>query len=115
MDHKIGVFIPSTTSISKKAPASKVNKWVKEAKVRFATLFGGFTSYKAQGGWVSPTQGLVEEDVTIVQAFTDKAGLSHVPTVKALASQIANDMGQEAVSVEIDGKLQFVGPLKLAA
>jgi hypothetical protein len=107
LSHKVAVYIPSTQG-NVPAPAELVNKMIEQAKRLLSGLFGGFTAYKAQGGWVSPTQGLVEEDVTIVQAFTDKAGLSHVPAVKALASQIANDMGQEAVSVEVDNTLHFI-------
>ena len=108
LTHKVAVYVPSTVQGNIPAPVATVERWVKESKTRLSRLFGGFTSYRAQGGWVSETQGLVEEDVTIVQAFTDESGLSHVPAVKALAQEIARDMSQEAVSVEVDGTLYFV-------
>jgi hypothetical protein len=113
--HKIAVIIPSTTNINETAPAETINQWIKSAKVRFAELFGGFTSHKAVGGWMSPIHGLVEESVTIVASFTDEVGLTHLGEVKAFASRLAEALSQEAVAVEVDHSLQFVTPLSVAA
>jgi hypothetical protein len=108
LSHKIAIYIPSTIHGNLPAPSALVSKRVTQAKMKFAKLFGGFTAYKAQGGWVSPVQGLVEEDVMIVQAFSNDAGLASVPAVKALAQEIAREMTQESVSVEVDGTLYFI-------
>jgi hypothetical protein len=109
-NHKIAVVIPSTVNVNEAASSEEVAKWIKAAKLKLAGLFGGFTSYSAVGGWVSPVHGLVEEPVTIVSSFTDETGLKRLPEVKAFAAELAAEMGQEAVGVEVDDALHFVPP-----
>ena len=109
LDHKIAIYVPSTVKGNQPAPADLVAKWVRQAKIKLANLFGGFTAYAGQGGWYSPEHGLIEENVTIVQAFTDQEGLTKVPQVRELAQDIAREMEQEVVSVEVDGQLNFIG------
>jgi hypothetical protein len=115
LNHRVAVVIPSTINVNENAGRETVAEWVKAAKVKLADLFGGFTAYSAVGGWMSPVHGLVEEPVTVVSSFTDKAGLERLPEVKALAAEMAGVLAQEAVAVEVDNSLQFVPPLKLAA
>jgi len=62
-------------------------------------------------GWLSPTHGLVEEPVVIVSSNTDETGLKRLPEVKAFAAELAAELGQEAVGVEVDHTLHFVPPL----
>ena len=83
---------------------------------RLATMFGGATAQAATGAWMSESKGLIKEDITIVYAFTDEAGLNdHRAEVIQLATDIASGMTQEAVSVEIDGSLQFIAAQRQAA
>jgi hypothetical protein len=110
LNHKIAVYIPSTVKGNQPAPADLIQKWERQAKITLASLFGGFTAYHGQGGWFSPEHGLIEENVTIVQAFTDEAGLANVGKVRELAQEIASAMEQEVVSVEVDGQLNFIAP-----
>lgn len=107
-NHKISVLIPSTVNINEIASAETISKWIKSAKVRFAELFGGFTSHNAIGGWLSPIHGLVEEPVTVVASFTDELGLSRLGEVRAFASRLAEALAQEAVAIEVDHSLEFV-------
>lgn len=115
LKHKIAVLIPSTINVNEAASSEEVAKWITAAKLKLAGWFGGFTAYSAVGGWLSPTHGLVEEDVTIVSSFTDETGLKRLPEVKAFAAELAAEMGQEAVGVEVDHALHFVPPLAVAA
>lgn len=115
LSHKIAVYIPSTVNGHEPAPADLIAKWVKSAKLKFAELFGGFTAHKAVGGWVSPIHGLVEEPVTVITSFTDDDGLDRLGEVEEFAAAVAEALGQEAVTVEIDNSLQFVGALTAAA
>lgn len=114
-NHKIAVIIPSTTNVNESASTETINQWIKSAKTRFAQLFGGFTSYSAVGGWMSPEHGLVEENVTVVSSFTDEIGLSRLADVMAFASSMAKALSQEAVAVEVDHRMEFVSPLAMAA
>lgn len=115
LSHRIAIYIPSTTHGNKPAPADLIAKWVKSAKLKFAELFGGFTAHKAVGGWVSPVHGLIEEPVTVIAAHTDDDGLDRIGEVEEFAAAVAEALGQEAVTVEIDNSLQFVGALAAAA
>jgi hypothetical protein len=114
LNHRIAVFIPSTINGNEPAPADLIARWVKSAKLKFADLFGGFTAHRAVGGWMSPANGLVEEPVTVVSSFTDD-GLDRLGEVEEFAATVAEALGQEAVALEIDNSLQFVGALAAAA
>lgn len=113
-NHKIALFIPSTIHVSEFAAPELIAQWIKRAKIEFAELFGGFTSYEALGGWMS-AQGLVEEPVTVVSSFTDDNGLDHLGEVRLLAEELAMALFQEAVAIEIDSQMEFISPLAVAA
>lgn len=115
LNHRISVFIPSTVNGNEAAPAHLIARWVKTAKLKFAELFGGFTTYKAVGGWMSPVHGLVEEPVTVITSFTDDDGFDRIGEVEEFAAAVAEALGQEAVTIEIDNSLQFIGALAAAA
>lgn len=115
LNHRISLYIPSTINGNEPAPADLIARWVKSAKLKFSELFGGFTSYKAVGGWMSPIHGLIEEPVTVVASHTDDDGLDRLGEVEEFAAAVAEALGQEAVTLEIDNSLQFIGALAAAA
>jgi hypothetical protein len=115
LNHRISIYIPSTTHGNRPAPTDLIAEWVKSAKTTFADLFGGFTAYRAVGGWMSPVHGLIEEPVTVVASHTDDDGLDRLGEVEEFAAQVAEALGQEAVTLEVDNSIQFVGALAAAA
>lgn len=64
---------------------------------------------------MSPVHGLIEEPVTIITAFTDHDGLDRLGEVEEFAATVAEALGQEAVALEIDNSLQFIGAVAAAA
>lgn len=114
LQHKVAIIVPSTINGVETAPKNVVEQWVRTAKLKFAYLFGGFTAHAACGGWVSDQHGLIEEPVTVIASFTDDGGLSLVDDVRELAARMAESMGQEAVSVEVNHSLEFVSPALVA-
>lgn len=114
LQHKIAIVVPSTVNGNEPAPRQLVNHWLKAAKLTFARLFGGFTSHNACGGWMSEQHGLIEENVTVVSAFTDDEGLRFIDDVKEFAARMAEAMGQEAISIEVDHSLEFITPVMVA-
>lgn len=109
LNRRIAVYIPSTVKGNILADQSKVDVWIKAAKVKLAKLFGGFTATKGEGGWFSPVHGLIEEPVTIVAAHTDDNGINaHAQDVREFALQVCLALEQEAVSVQIDNSLEFI-------
>lgn len=115
LNHRVSIYIPSTTNRHEPAPADLIARWVKSAKTTFAKLFGGFTAYRAVGGWMSPVHGLIEEPVMVVASHTDDDGLDRLGEVEEFAAAVAEALGQEAVTIEVDNSLQFVGALAAAA
>ena len=115
LNHRVSIFIPSTTHGNKPAPAQLIARWVKSAKLKFAELFGGFTAFDAVGGWMSPVHGLIEEPVKVVASHTDDDGLDRLADVEEFAATVAEALGQEAVTIEVDNGLRFIGALAAAA
>lgn len=113
LTHKIAIYVPSTVNGNQPASQTIIDHWVRKAKTLLSELFGGFTMIPAKGGYYSTTLGLVEEDVTIVQAYADSASLEHLDKVERFAGELAEGMTQEAVSLEIDGTMQFIEPFRL--
>ncbi len=111
LNNRIAVFIPTTVNGNEPAPADLIARWVKAAKTKFATLFGGFTAHRAVGGWLSPVHGLIEEAVTVITSFTDDAGLDRLAEVEEFAAAVAEALNQEAVTLEVNNSIQFVGAL----
>lgn len=106
LTHKISIYVPSTIEVNTKIDNSEQ---VEKTLVFLSGLFGGATSYNARGAWLSSSAGLVLENVTICYAFTDRRGKRLNRTaVLDYAAKLRDDMKQDAISVEIDGRLQFV-------
>jgi hypothetical protein len=115
LTNKVTLYVPSTNTDAKTRGSV-----VFRTAGLFARLFGGFTITQGQGGWMSPTQGLVMEDVTLVSSHCyDSALDAGLPRVMAMAKGICKTMSQESVAVEVNGVLYFatqdVAPNRLAA
>ena len=100
------IYVPSTVSVNHSVDNSGA---VAGCLSFLSSRFGGATSTAARGAWVSDSAGLVVEDVTICYAFTNLRGfLTGRRAVLDYAKKLRDDMKQEAVSVEINGRLFFV-------
>lgn len=108
LNKKVAVYVPSTVNGNTKAPTELIAANVNKAKKTLAELFGGFTATPAQGGWYSPIHGLIQEEIVIVYAYTNEEGITKAGEVERLAKEIAASMTQEAVTVEIDGAINFI-------
>ena len=106
LSHKFSIYVPSTIDTNKETDNTKK---VNETLSFLSSLFGGATKTDAFGAWVSEAAGLVTEKVSLCYSYCsliDK--YKHIKKVKEFARNLKNEMGQEAVSLEIDGKLLFV-------
>lgn len=108
LSHKISLYIPSTVNGNQPASQETIDKFVSMAKNKFANMFGGFTVVNAQGGYMSPEHGLIEESITIVYSFCSSDQMANVPDIRQFAQLVAKGMQQECVSVEVDGSVEFV-------
>ena len=87
--------------------SSKVTVYVPAALL--ADLFGGSTSTAALGYWLSPVAGLVAENTTVVFAYASDEDLQNgIAAVVDHCEALKNEMGQEAVALEINGEMYFI-------
>ena len=105
---KVTIYVPSTKEVNK--PAKRLQKKVsKHVAKKFSCMFGGCTQQTANGFWMSDTKGLIAEKQNLIFAACTKADREkHLQDVLTIAKAICKYMKQEAVTVEIDGVLQFV-------
>lgn len=85
---------------------------------RVADIAGGFTSWEGQGGWKDSQGLLIVEPIIIVEADYDNSGKVDtviVQTCRDLAQDIARDLDQDCVYLEIDGKVEYVTEGNVAA
>ena len=106
LKHIFKIYVPSTTDVN--SPVDNT-KQVNNTLQFLSGLFGGATSQAARGAWVSSSAGLVVESVTICYAFCSLSQkLRCRRAVVAYCKDLAKDMEQEAISLEIDGRLFFI-------
>lgn len=108
LNHRVSIYVPSTYEGNKPARRMARKATAHTARV-FSALFGGATATQAAGYWVSDTRGLIKETQTLVfSACTEADKEKHTARVIDTARALCRWMKQEAVTVEIDGVLQFV-------
>lgn len=106
LNAKVAIYIPSTTNVNEPTDNTAI---VNDVMTAFSKWFGGCTSTPAVGGWVSNSGALVVEKVTIVYAFcTPESFGEHFGEVMQLATEVRDDMKQEAVTLEYNGQIKFV-------
>lgn len=106
LNAKVAIYVPSTIDIN--VPTDNKG-FVNKVMTKFSEWFGGCTSTPAVGGWVSNSGALVVESVTIVYAFcTPESFGEHFEEVYTLATEIRDEMKQEAVTLEYNGQVKFV-------
>ena len=93
---------------------------------RIADIAGGFTAWRATGGWKDAKGDLIVEPVTVIDTGKSWLGVpddgAHASAYanaydnlrnefRALAATIAKDLSQECVYLEIDGIVEYVKPV----
>ena len=104
--HSFRIYVPSTVSVDRPVDSSAA---VSGCLSFLSSRFGGATAIDASGAWVSESAGLVRENVTICYSFCGlRAFLRGRRAVLAYAKDLRDEMKQECVSIEIDGRLYLV-------
>lgn len=106
LNHCFKIYVPGTVDVDTKVD----NTCTVEKTLQFLSgLFGGATSYNARGAWVSQSAGLVLENVCICVGFCSLAQkFKFRRAVVAYCRDLCKIMQQEAISLEIDGRLFFI-------
>ena len=106
LSSNVRMFVPSTCDVDQEVDTTA---HVARIQGRFSELFGGATTYKAVGCWKSPTAGLVTEKVTIVESHCTEQALGEgIDSVLELARTLRTELSQDAVAIEVNGKLYLI-------
>lgn len=105
LSEKVSIIIPGTVSVNVHVDTSY---YVEDALAKLGSMFGGASAVQQQGSWISDQEGLVIENNTLVYAYTDELTDSALNELYAFAMYIADELDQEAVSVEVNNQLYFV-------
>lgn len=108
LPERVAVYVPGTVDTNKADPeaAAKMAGYTAEQLTKF---FGGATSTDAAGYWMSDGAGLVVEDVKIIYSNATAEQIDeNAENLLDLAELIKKEMSQDAVSLEISGKLYII-------
>ena len=109
LNHRVTIYVPSTYEGNKPARRMARKATAHTARV-FSALFGGATATTATGYWMSNTKGLIPEKQNLIFAACTTADREkHLADVLTIAKAICKYMKQEAVTVDNNGTLLFVG------
>lgn len=106
LSSQVKIYVPSTVNVDKAIDSSE---WVDKALVLLSQCFGGATSSKALGAWVTQSGKLVKEDVTLVFAFADQSKLETcIELLYDFCLKMKIELSQEAIAMELNGDLYLV-------
>lgn len=106
LKHRVSIYVPGTVNVNEKADNAEM---VAQVAAILTDLFGGASTHEIGGYWKSEAAGMVEERNVIVYAYADQASYENgLGAVIRTAEHVRDKMRQEAVSVEIDGRLYFI-------
>lgn len=106
LKHKISLYIPSTINVNQ---VIDTTAYINQTETYFSKLFGGCTSIKACGNWITEKEELVKESVTIVYAFcSENDFLAQEENIIYYAKNLCKELAQECVSLEYDNELYFI-------
>lgn len=108
MNVKVAVYVPSTKEINKVFDNTEyLQLTIKE----MSKDFGGATTQRVLGAWLSQNDGIVQEEITIVYSYCTMQQLKeNLQRIKNLCEFLKNELQQEAISLEItkNSELQFI-------
>lgn len=103
----MAIYVPSTIDVDQTTDNSKQ---VDRVLRSLSMWFGGATASDAVGAWVSDTTGnTVTEKIKYCFSYCTTDLLNkHIDDVLNLCTALKNEMGQEAISLEINNELYFI-------
>ena len=106
LSSKVTIYVPSTVNVNE---AIDTSKQVDETARMLSACFGGATSTKALGYWVSPEAGLVKELSTMVFAYCTSEQLEQfADLIVEHCENLKKELAQDAIALEINGEMYFI-------
>jgi hypothetical protein len=102
----IKIYVPSTIDVS---IASDNSEYVDKTLEFLSELFGGATTSKAFGAWLSNDLKLVKEKIDLVFSYCDQTALDfHIDKIYNYCMGLKYMLKQEAIALEVNNILYFV-------
>lgn len=108
LQHKASITVPSTHGLNGEAAEEFIERTVEIVQNDMTLLFGGSTTYKAQGTYKADSGEIVKEAVTIVTANIAELDEDAEFLLITLAELVKSRHMQECVALEVDGKMYFI-------
>lgn len=109
LNHQVAVYVPSTQGLDGKVTPAEHKQRVAAVAGKLSELFGGATSYKAQGYYKAKNGKLIIETVEIVLAFSSDTDLEEKSQeLLTYTQEQTRAWEQESVLLEIDNKAMFI-------
>jgi hypothetical protein len=108
MSDRVEIIVPTKTRIGHALSEATITEYAQRVKRLFAERFGGSTTVRAEGSWLSSSGLLIEEDILHVWSFTEKLSYEDEEAVFRFAELMRDDLEQDAVTVIINGTLYIV-------
>ena len=106
LESNVKIYIPGTININETFDNSI---FVDNTLKLLSGFFGGSTSYKALGCWISQNIGLIKENVTICESYCKETDLQkHIDSIIDYCEEIKKTLNQENIGLEVNNKLYFV-------
>ena len=108
-DIEQSILVPSTTSADKLVSPTTMKRRIRNVRKFLSKKYGGYTSTKGMGGYVSEQKGLIKEPVVKVTSFATKKAFKRgkQDTLQRI-SKWAKTWGQESVGYEHEGGLYYI-------
>src|SRR5262245_55635873 len=104
---RVALYVPGTYNVSQPLTKKNADRVVEETARFLSQLFGGATSQVASGYYVASDGTLIVETITIVYSYTKRLSRTQRQAVFERAELLKRELGQELVTVEINGKIRF--------
>ena len=106
LGRSVSVLVPTTVDANVPADTSF---YVEEAKQFMAELFEGAGAFEQEGLYTSSQWGIIREEIVVVRSFTTNRVLEkNFPLILGFLQYLQNELRQEAMGLEIDGKLLII-------
>ena len=108
MTDYVAIIVPSTRRITEPLSAAEAREYVQRTKRFLAEKFGGATAIPSEGAWITSDGLLVEENTTLVFAFTESLSDENKEAVFQFCEQLRDDLEQGAVLAIINWEPHFI-------
>ena len=106
LSSKVAIYVPSTIDIDCQVDNSK---YVEKTGEILSKYFGGATSTKCVGMWMSDSKGLVKEKTTLVFAYCSTEQLEKsIDAVIDYCVELKNELRQDAIALEVNNEMYFI-------